>query len=176
MGTEWGSRFRSQIFFVAFWLSIIGLILFCDAMASLSTDSYSIKSMPFFEGSLKIVENNVTTRVDYYAGIARMVFRSCDGDQSCPPESLGWGDDSCDKYFTNCNQCRDAPAKVSFPIVMSLLGQIGQIATDLNRSTGTFSQPISDATPLSRLVYLTSYELVLFSLVTVKYDLHCQKL
>lgn len=172
MGTEWGARFRSQIFFVAFWLSLIGLILFCDAMACLSTDSYSIKSMPFFEGSLKIVENNVTTSVDYYAGIARMVFRSCDGDQSCPPESLGWGDDSCDKYFANCNQCRDAPAKVSFPIVMSLLGQIGQIATDLNRSTG--ESAITKSNSPSALI-LTSTIFLLF-IYSVKYDLHCQKL
>lgn len=108
----------------------------CASIACLSTDSSSIKAVPFFQGSLDIIENGVTSKLYYYAGIARMVIRGCEDGESCPPESIGWGSDACDLYFTNCHKCIFKPRKVSFPLVMSLLGQVGQIGTDLTRSTG----------------------------------------
>lgn len=145
MGTKWGDKYRSQIFFIGFWLSIIGMAALCASIACLSTDSSSIKAVPFFQGSLDIVENGVTSKLYYYAGIARMVIRGCEDGETCPPESIGWGSDACDLYFTNCHKCIFKPRKVSFPIVMSLLGQVGQIGTDLTRSTGAhftqFSRP-----------------------------------
>eukprot|EP01032_Pedospumella_encystans_P004117 gene4117-4868_t len=90
MGTEWGAKHRSQIFFVAFWLSFVGLILILAALACISADSSAIQNVPFFQGTLEIVQGSVTSKVNYYAGIARMVFSNCDG-ASCPPSSIGWG-------------------------------------------------------------------------------------
>lgn len=137
MGTEWGAKHRSQIFFVAFWLSFVGLILILAALACISADSTAIQNVPFFQGTLEIVQGSVTSKVDYYAGIARMVFSNCDG-ASCPPSSVGWGDSSCDTYFQNCNKCEAAnPGTIAFPVAMAIFGQVGQLAGDLNRSTGT---------------------------------------
>lgn len=135
MGTEWGRKNRSQIFFVAFWLSFAGLFFLCAALASLSTTQMSsVENVPFFQGSLTVTENGITSDMYYYAGINRMVIHGCKAGASCPPDWLGWGDDSCSKYFSNCHSCRTAAA--TFPFVMAILGQVGQVATDLTRSTG----------------------------------------
>lgn len=137
MGTEWGRKNRSQIFFVAFWLSFAGLFFLCAALASLSTTQMSsIENVPFFQGSLTVTENGITSDMYYYAGVNRMVINGCEADTSCPPDWLGWGDDSCNKYFSNCHSCRTAKGSATFPFVMAILGQVGQVATDLTRSTG----------------------------------------
>lgn len=135
MGTDWGAKYRSQIFFWAFWLSVISMAMLCAAVACLSTDSTSIYNVPFFQGTFDIIENGISSKVSYFAGIPRMVFRDCDAGTSCPPESIGWGDQSCDKYFLDCGNCKFSPNDVSVPLAMSLLGGFGQIVTDLNRST-----------------------------------------
>lgn len=137
MGTQWGAKHRSQIFFVAFWLSFIGLILILAAIACISVDSTTIQNVPFFQGTFELVQGGVTSKVDYYAGIARMVFPKCEDSPYCPPSSMGWGDSSCDTYFLNCDKCKAAnPGTVAFPVAMALFGQLGQLAGDLNRSTG----------------------------------------
>jgi len=138
IGTEWGAKYRSQIFFWAFWLSVIGMIMLCAAIACLSTDSADVVSVPFFTGTFDIIENGISSKISYFAGIQTMAFRECDAGASCPPETIGWSDDACDKYFTNCGNCKFSPSDVSVPLAMSLLGGVGQIMTDLNRSTRKF--------------------------------------
>lgn len=136
MGTNWGARNRSPIFFIALILSITGLIMFCEAVTCLTENRIALRSMPFFYGTMKIVENGVTSYLNYNAGISTIAFNSCEGGATCPPRVMQWTDEACDKYFLNCLICEAAPAKVSFPIVMAITGQIGQILTDLTRSTG----------------------------------------
>lgn len=136
MGTNWGARNRSPIFFIALILSVTGLIMFCEAVTCLTENRIALRSMPFFYGTMKIVENGVTSYLNYNAGISTIAFNSCEGGVTCPPRVMQWTDEACDKYFMNCLICEDAPAKVSFPIVMAITGQIGQILTDLTRSTG----------------------------------------
>jgi len=175
MGTEWGRRNRSQIFFVAFWLSFAGLFFLCAALASLSTTQMSsIENVPFFQGSLSVTENGIKSDMYYYAGVNRMVINGCEAGASCPPDWLGWGDDSCSKYFSNCHSCRTAKAAATFPFVMAILGQVGQVATDLTRSTGesfVWVTSLVDSCPAS-LAYVPHF----FCVGPESQDVHCQKL
>jgi len=112
------------------------MVTLCAALTCLSIESSSIRGVPFFQGTFDVIVGGISSKVHYYAGISRVVFRDCDAGALCPPESVGWGDDSCDLYFSNCEDCKFSPQNAYMPIAMALLGQIGQILTDVVRSTG----------------------------------------
>lgn len=138
-GTEWGERNRSQIMFVAFWLSFISLILLAAALACVSTDTVNITNVPFFTG-IVTVDKLDGTKSDFsiYAGLNRVIINDCDLGAQCPPQSTAWDSVNCDQYFNNCNACADACLGSVTMVIMSFVTQIIQCTGDLGRSVAKY--------------------------------------
>lgn len=136
-GTEWGEKNRAPIMFVAFWFSFVSLIFLGAAVACVSTNSDSIKNVPFFQGIITIDRpNGETSELDYYAGLNRIVIEGCDLGAACPPHSTAWDSVNCDIYFSNCQACADASVGSVTMVIMSFITQIPQCTGDLGRSIG----------------------------------------
>jgi hypothetical protein len=136
-GTEWGKKYRSQIMFVAFWFSFVSLILLGAALGCISTDSDTIKNVPFFQGTFKVeLSTGNTSKFNYYAGLNRIVFEGCDLGTYCPPTPTSWDSAICDQYLTNCNKCADSSSSSVSMVIASFITQIIQCSSDLGRSIG----------------------------------------
>jgi hypothetical protein len=137
IGIKWGETHRSQIFFVAFWVSMISFVIAGVSLACTSTAEDTVRSVPFFYGSISIPNKstNVPTFYDFYGGLNSLVIDGCDESGYCPPESQLW-DEHCDSFFSSCSECKETSAASVTPVVMLFVTLIPQIVTDLGRSTG----------------------------------------
>lgn len=146
MGTEWGEKNRSQIFFIAFWISVVSWILLGACLACISTDATNVKTVPFFQGTITYTDPTtlVDSDFDFYAGLNKVVIEGCELGAACPPHTQSWTSVSCDTYFNNCDECGDASIGSVTMVIMSFVTQFPQITGNLGRSMA-------------------------------KYDLHCQK-
>ena len=144
-GNAWGEKYRSQIFFVAFWISFFSWILLAAALGCISINSTTVKSVPYFQGVITFTDNVTLASqdVNFYAGLNRLVIDDCNlGGNVCPPHSQPWSSVNCDTYFDNCNQCADASAGSVSMVIMSFVTQLPQITSDLQRSMGKNSPVI----------------------------------
>lgn len=168
--------------FVAFWFSFVSLILSGAAVACVSTDSESIKNVPFFTGVLTVEKvDGSTSDFNIYAGLNRVVVENCDLGALCPPDSISWNSVHCDQYFTDCGACASASLSTVPLVIMSFFAQLPQCIADISRSMG---EDCCYAKLFSFIFVLLCYLLSLIRVHTIcfflqnpaKYDLHCQKL
>lgn len=136
IGTEWGEKYRSQICFFAFWISFLSWILLGACLACISTNTTNVKAVPFFQGTITYTNQTTleTSDFDFYAGLNKIVIEGCDLGDFCPPQSQSWTSVSCDTYFDNCGECKDASVGSVTLVIMSFVTQFPQITTDIQRS------------------------------------------
>jgi len=159
--------------FVAFWFSFVSLILSGAAVACVSTDSESIKNVPFFTGVLTVEKvDGSTSDFNIYAGLNRVVVEDCDLGALCPPDSISWNSVHCDQYFTDCGACASASLSTVPLVIMLFFAQLPQCIADISRSMGEHLCFCN--APLSSLNCLQTTSFFLRN--PAKYDLHCQKL
>ena len=146
-GTEWGRKNRSPIMFWAFWISFVSWILLAASIVSISTESSSVRAVPFFKGTITYtnITDQTTADFNFYAGLNRIVVDDCNDRPVCPSSTQSWNSESCRQFFTSCEECEDSSTASVTMVIVSFITQIPQISTDLTRSK-------------------------------VTYDLHCQKL
>ena len=141
IGLQWGELYRSQIFFVAFWVSLTAWALLAVSVASISSSPSAVTSVPFFQGTISFTNStiNEAASLKFYAGLTTLVVADCTdgiGLPTCPPHIQSWTAVSCDQYLKDCSQCASSSVGTVSTVVFSFIGQIAQLATDLHRSTG----------------------------------------
>ena len=138
-GIPGADKYRSQIFFVTFWVSVASWLLLAAAVCSISKHSSIIKILPFFDGTLSITndDDNSLSKLKFYAGLKIIAFDDCKtgtNSVSCPSDQLNWNDDRCDLYFKNCDSCSDTSLHSTVTILIALITQFFQLMTNLTRS------------------------------------------
>jgi hypothetical protein len=168
-GLEWGEKYRSQIFFWAFWVSFISWIFLAAALACISWHDSTVRNVSFFEGTVTYTSPQTGKKfdMDFFAGLNIIVVDACN-EPECPPDtSFSWSDISCEASFSHCNSCRDASLGSISMVIMSFVTQFPQITSDVGRSMGknvkTFKFLLFSLSGLYSLaVYLMPYENNLF--------------
>lgn len=145
IGISYYGTYRSQIMFIAFWLSCFVQLLLIITLFSLSQDATVIKSISYFQGKIKFDVNDIESYdIKFYAGV-NMITTDCDyisSDYSntinhCPDETISWSDVECNSYFENCNSCKDSSTGASSTIISAFITQFLSINSNLQRSTGS---------------------------------------
>lgn len=130
IGFSWAEKYRSQLFFAAFWVSVSSLALMAVGWASLSYDRSTVIDTAWTIAEVK----NATTdgKLTIYAGL-RLVAYDCDGT-NCPSEdSVRWSSaDECG--FDFCDDCADVASATITTAFFGLISLLPQISTDLQRS------------------------------------------
>lgn len=142
LGTKWGKNYRSQIFFVSFWISFVAWVLISLAVCSMSTKPAVVTALPFFQGTISLTNTstNIVSELNFFAGLNIMVVEHCSdqvGAAMCPAHSQAWSSVECEQYFDNCDQCRDSSTGSATTVLIALVTQFLQIGADVQRSTGT---------------------------------------
>lgn len=143
LGTKFGETYRSQIFFISFWISFFSLVLIAVAVCSVSLEPSVVTSVPFFHGKVALTNTStsVTSELNFYAGLNILVFEDCSdevGAAVCPPRSQSWGSVECEQYFNHCDECRDSSTGSVTTVLIALVTQFLQIGCDIQRSTGDY--------------------------------------
>ena len=133
--------YRSQLFFVGFWVSFISWVFIAAAVCSISKHASIVKTLPFFVGTISVTNTTSSnvSELKYYAGLNILVVDSCStwaGSEPCPPHSQSWESVECDQYFDNCDECSDASLSSVVTVLIALITQFPTLISDLQRSTG----------------------------------------
>lgn len=144
VGTNFGEKFRSQIFFISFWVSVFAWILIAVTVCSVSMQPTVVSTIPFFQGTISLtnVSTNVVSELDFYAGLNILVVEGCSdqpGAATCPPHSQSWSSVECEQYFDHCDACRDSSTGSVTTVLIALVTQFLQIGADIQRSTGMYA-------------------------------------
>lgn len=132
-GTEWGLKNRSQLMFVAFWVSLVSLVLLCVSFASLSYSPSVIEDTAWVIGRAQSIDQTAANAIEitWYFGL-RLVSIDCKGG-GCPSEtSFKWDSLECNSSY--CHDCRDVSSATITTAFFGLITAYPQITTDLQRS------------------------------------------
>ena len=134
-------KYRSQLFFVTFWVTLFAWILLALSACSISMQGSIVKDLPFFQGTIDIATNPdiPLSKMSYYAGLNIIAFDNCEYNKTstaCLSNTLDWSDDLCGLYFNNCDKCEDASTQATATVLIALITQFFQLMGNLQRSHG----------------------------------------
>ena len=141
LGFKWTLQYRSQLFFVTFWVTLLAWILLAASSCSMSMHGSIVKVLPFFQGTIDIATNPdiPLSKMSFYAGLNIIAFDNCEYDNTstaCLSNTLDWSDDLCGQYFDNCDKCEDASTQATVTVLIALITQFFQLMGNLQRSHG----------------------------------------
>lgn len=123
--------------FWAFVSSFVGTVLLCIACASVSYNPGVVKNTPW--ALLTVDVDGADADLTTYMGLRKYVT-VCDGNDCAETQvSERWSTSDCDRadddgFSDFCNDCKDASAGTVSTAIMSLITNIPQMTTDLQRS------------------------------------------
>lgn len=129
IGFSWGEKYRSQLFFIAFWLSFTSLILMAVGWAAVSYDRGTVINTAWTIAELKDSTDDGTLTL--YGGL-RIVSIDCDGF-SCSADSVRYSNSN-ECEFDFCDDCADVASSTVTTAFMGMVTLLPQMSTDLQRS------------------------------------------
>jgi hypothetical protein len=126
--TDFGEKYRSQLMFLAYWLSVTSMILLIPPVCSISSDETIVKANAWTIGK---VDGTNNTDVALYVGLEMLTVR-CTGD-ACPDfTGFKWSSDECIGAY--CDECESSATGTATAVIVSFVTMLPQISTNLQRS------------------------------------------
>lgn len=132
-GFSWGEKYRSQIMFIAFWLSFCSTILYTIGFFSLSYNAGVVRNTAWTIGRQHDDNDLSDQKYHIYVGL-RMFVIECSGSH-CSDDQLTQHWSSADCSADYCNYCEDSCDSTTTTAFMGLITMLPQLTTNLQRST-----------------------------------------